>query len=272
MIVQNAPEGQPHFVIAMAEHTAFAGQLAQHFGNDDFEPLNPYEPLHYALSNHDRGWDELDARAPQDPATGLPYNLTATPLADVVATSSGSPDYNEKHHPLSGLISSMHSYGLYHGRYGLSPDQPFINKVPEEMRSEVDAMLGAEVIRQDRLRSELSEHPYTAEWADEEVVFTAYKQLQFFDTFSLYCHCQPEGMRGEASFPHVPTKNGRHVTITVTERPDGAYTLDPFPFNTDGLLATTEGRYLKPASPGADLADVLASTPASRQTVKLLAA
>ncbi len=271
MIVQNAPEGQPHFVIPMAEHTAFAGQLAQHFGNDDFEPLNPYEPLHYVVANHDRGWDELDARAPQDPATGLPYNLGSTPLSDIVTTSSGSPDYNEKHHPLSGLISSMHSYGLYHGRYGLSPDKPFIDKVPEAMRPAVDAMLEGEILRQDRLRSELAEQE-SAEWASEEVVLTAYKQLQFFDTFSLYCHCQPEGMRGEASFPHVPTRNGRHVTVEVAERPGGSYILDPFPFDVDGFTAATEGRYLKPASPGAHLAGVLASTPVSRQTVKLLAA
>lgn len=272
MIVQNAPEGQPHFVIPMAEHTAFAGQLAQHFGNDDFEPLNPYEPLHYVVANHDRGWDELDARAPQDPATGLPYNLGSTPLADIVATSSGSPDYNEKHHPLSGLISSMHSYGLYHGRYGLSPDKPFIDKVPDGMRDAVDAMLEGEILRQDRLRAALAERRESAEWAEEEVVLTAYKQLQFFDTFSLYCHCQPEGMRGEASFPHVPTRGGRHVTVKVTERPGGSYVLDPFPFDDDGFTAATKGRYLKPADPGADLADALASTPISRQTVKLLAA
>ena len=35
-------------------------------------------------------------------------------------TSRLSPDFNERHHPYCGLLSSMHSWGLYNGRYGLS--------------------------------------------------------------------------------------------------------------------------------------------------------
>ena len=272
MIVQNAPEGRPHFVIQMLQHTAFAGALARHFGNDDFAPLDPREPLEFVVSNHDRGWDDLDGRAPQDPASGLPYNLVNTPLDDIVATSAGSPEYNEAHHPLSGLISSMHSYGLYHGRYGLAPDKMFIDRVPAEMRPAVDAMLDAEEARQQRLKDALKADPATEAWSADEVVFTAYKQLQFFDTFSLYCHLQPEGARGRASFDHVPASAHADVTIQVEEHPGGRYSLDPYPFDTDPLTVYTEGRYMQPAAPGTDLAEAMASTPVQRQTVTLTAA
>ena len=34
MMTQTAPEGEPHFVITMAEHTEMCGQLARAFGND----------------------------------------------------------------------------------------------------------------------------------------------------------------------------------------------------------------------------------------------
>ena len=88
MIVQQADDGAPHFVIAMRQHTAFAGSLARNFGNDDFAGLEPREPMQYIVEHHDEGWAELDAAAPQDPATGLPYNLTATPLAVVAATAT----------------------------------------------------------------------------------------------------------------------------------------------------------------------------------------
>ncbi|MCE2512003.1 MAG: DUF3891 family protein, partial [Acidimicrobiia bacterium] len=123
MIVQPPAGGAadaPHFVIAMHQHTAFAGSLAAGFGNDAFAGLEPAEPMQYIVDHHDAGWADLDARAPQNPATGLPYNLTATPLAQIVATSAASPKFNEAHHPFSGIISSMHTYGLYCGRYGLS--------------------------------------------------------------------------------------------------------------------------------------------------------
>ena len=41
MMTQTAPEGEPHFVITMAEHTEMCGQLARAFGNDRFERLDP---------------------------------------------------------------------------------------------------------------------------------------------------------------------------------------------------------------------------------------
>ena len=271
MIVQGAPEGGPHFVIAMAQHTAFAGSLAHHFGNDEFAPLSPREPLEYVVANHDRGWDELDRVAPQDPVTGLPYNLVATPLADIVATSAGSPAHNEAFHPLAGIISSMHSYGLYHGRYGLAPDKLFIDLIPDELRPTVDAMLDGELARQERLTAQLAADPDTAPMVDEDAVFTAYKQLQFFDTLSLYFHLDPEGERGEASFDHVPRAIGDDVTVTVEERPGAVYVLDPYPFDTVGLQLATEGRWLHPTATGTDLGPVLATTPVEEQSVVLVA-
>ena len=272
MIVQppaGGPADAPHFVIAMHQHTAFAGSLAASFGNDDFAGLEPAEPMQYIVDHHDAGWADLDARAAQDPATGLPYNLTATPLAQIVTTSAGSPEFNEAHHPFSGVISSMHTYGLYCGRYGLS-DKVLLDVIPEDMRPEVDAMLEAEERRQDRLKQRLAEDD--AGLDDEDVIFNAYKQLQFFDTLSLYFHLVPEGERGTAEFPSVPRAVDDDVTISVTERPGAVYEVDPYPFASDGLEVGTEGRYLTPQPPGTDLAPMLAATPVDTQTVRLVRA
>ena len=269
MIVQAAAEGDAHFVIAMHQHTAFAGQLAAHFGNEDFAGLAPAEPMQFIVDHHDQGWADLDAEAPQDPDTGLPYNLTATPLREIVATSAGSPAFNEAHHPFSGLISSMHTYGLYCGRYGLS-DKIFLDVIPPELRPEVDAMLRGEEERQDRLKAEIAAgHP---DHAVDEFVFHAYKQLQFFDTLSLYMHLQPEGRRGESTFPNVPRQVGDDVAVAVTERPGAVYEVDPYPFAVDDLVLTTEGRYLTPQPPGTDLGARLADTPVETQSVRLVAA
>ena len=272
MIVQPPAGGAadaPHFVIAMHQHTAFAGSLAADFGNDTFAGLAPAEPMQYIVDHHDAGWADLDARAPQDPATGLPYNLTATPLAQIVATSAGSPQFNEAHHPFSGIISSMHTCGLYCGRYGLS-DKIFLDLIGDDMRPEVDAMLEVEEGRQQRLKQDLAaDDPGLAA---DDLIFNAYKQLQFFDTLSLYFHMVPQGERGAAEFHNVPRAVGDDVTITVTEAPAAVYEVDPYPFATDGLEVATEGRYLAPQPPGTDLGAVLAATPVDTQTVRLVRA
>ena len=44
MIVQTAADGQPHFVMTMDQHTAYAQNLAKHFGNDQFEPVAGFFP------------------------------------------------------------------------------------------------------------------------------------------------------------------------------------------------------------------------------------
>ncbi len=270
MIVQSAPGGiadAPHFVIAMHQHTAFAGSLAANFGNEEFDGLEPAEPMQFIVDHHDQGWADLDAQAPQNPDTGLPYNLTATPLPQIVTTSAGSPAFNESHHPFSGIISSMHTYGLYRGRYGLS-DKIFLDVIPDELRPEVDAMLGNEESRQRRLKEQLAADD--PDHATDEYLFHAYKQLQFFDTISLYFHLAPEGERGTSDFPNVPRAVGDDVTISVVERPGGEYGLDPYPFGEDGLALATEGRYLAPQPPDTDLGAVLTATPVATQTVRLV--
>ena len=272
MIVQRAPGGvsdTPHFVIAMHQHTAFAGTLAANFGNDDFAGLEPAEPMQFIVDHHDQGWADLDATAPQDPATGLPYNLTATPLPQIVATSAGSPAFNETHHPFSGIISSMHTYGLYRGRYGLS-DKIFLDSIGEDLRPEVDAMLAAEEARQSRLKEQLAVSD--PDHATDDYLFHAYKQLQFFDTLSLYMHLAPEGERGESEFHNVPRAVGDDVTISIVEHPGAVYEVDPYPFVTDELELATDGRYLAPPPVGTDLGPLLAATAVQSQTVRLVRA
>ena len=120
MIIQTAPAGTPRLAIMMYEHTALCGQFARAFGNDAFEPLAPLELMVYVIAHHDAGWAEFDRDPVTDAKTGLPYNLIETPAEYITVTSRLSPDFNERQHPFCGLMSSMHSWGLYNGRYGLS--------------------------------------------------------------------------------------------------------------------------------------------------------
>ena len=190
-------------------------------------------------------------------------------MAQIVDTSKGSSGFNAEHHPFSGIISSMHTYGLYKGRYGLS-DKLFLDAIPDELRPTVDAMLNNELARQQSLRATLADAD--PGHATDDYLFHAYKQLQFFDTMSLHLHMQPEGSRGDTEFANVPRAVGDDVTVSLSEHDGGVYALDPYPFAVDGIDLFTEGRYLLPQPAGTDLGATLAATDISRQNVRLVAA
>ena len=270
MIVQGAAEGAEHFVITMEQHTALCARFAEHFGNEQFEPVEPRALMLHVIEHHDAGWRELDALALRDPATGLPYNLVKTPFSHIVETSSASPDFNSERHPYCALISSMHSWGLYNGRYGMS-DKVLLDGLADENRALADAMLEGEIERQQHLRTQLESDPETAHLTEESQLFQNYKQLQFFDTLALYFNCVGEGERERASFSHVPLNASEDTEIAIGPVETGVYALEPYPFDdTEGIELTFRGRYLSPIPHGDDVREELECAPIATQPIRLV--
>lgn len=264
MIVQSASGDKPRFVITMEQHMTLAGKFARVFGNDRFEAVEPRDVVLYIIDHHDAGWAGLDGAAHVDDRTGLPFHLIDTPIDRILKTSAASPEFNSRHHAYCGLLSSMHSWGLYNGRYGMS-DKVLLDMVDSENRSAADAMLDAELARQERLKAELAAAPETAAWVEEAHLFQNYKQLQFFDTMALYFNCAHEGARGPTVFEHVPCNAHEDLDIAIEPRGDGVYALTPWPFGEDDLEFSFEGRFMTPAAD-------FAATPTSSQTLRLVAA
>jgi Protein of unknown function (DUF3891) len=252
MIIQTAAQGAPRLAIKMDEHTALAAQFARAFGNERFEPVEPRDLVLYIIGNHDKGWVEFDAAPKTDPRTGLPYNLVETPAPDITRTSAASPDYNQKHHAYCGLLSSMHSWGLYNGRYGLS-DKVLIDTISPAERPLAERMLEAELRRQAVLKAELARDAQTAAWVEEGHLFQNYKQLQFFDTFALYFNRTHSAARTEASFEHVPMN--AHADTAITVRPVSAetYAISPYPFGENPGHFKFSGRYVEPRGKGEEV-------------------
>ena len=245
MIVQTTSTETRPKVIPMRDHLDLVGQFGLGFGNDEFASLNPKALMEFAIANHDAGWDSVDAALGIDPDTGLPRNLLATPLEDLVKTGPGSADFNEAHHPFCGLLVSMHAYGLLNGRYGLS-DKVVVDILPPHAQPMFRAMLDSEVVRQERLKAELAADPRTAEWVAEDTLFHNYKVLQFFDTLGLYFCMEDEGARGESVFLNVPRSVGDDVSVTVTPVETGVYRMSPFPFREDPFVVTLSGTLVVP--------------------------
>ncbi len=269
MIVQTAPEGAPRFVIRMSEHTALSDQFAGAFGNDVFEPISD-EAVRFVVMNHDAGWADLDDEFRIDPATGFPYNLAETPFDLIMGTSARSPDFNEAHHPLSGLLSSMHSWGLYNGRYGLS-DIVLLDKVAEQNVSAAGKMLEGERARQGRLKNTLNSASRTATAVEEDRLMQSYKQLQFFDTLALYFNRIHEGARETGHFPHVPLSASDDVEVYVEPLGDIVYRVSPWPFTGDRLEVSFEGRYMEAQVDGLERAPDAANLSVEAQAVILVA-
>jgi Protein of unknown function (DUF3891) len=280
MISQTAPEGEPHFVLTMAEHTDMCGQMARAFGNDRFEAPSPFDEVVYIVENHDRGWDSYDSNPGLDPTTHVPYIMARTPTPDAVKTNRGSPDFNEAHHPYCGLLSSMHSWGLYNGRYGFSKFVPRTQtstsiSVTDAHRPLIEAMLAYEEARQARLKAALAAIPATHDWIEERHLFQNYKQLEFFDTLSLYFHLRHAGERGTETYVHVPFNAETDTTVTLKKIDQRAYSLDPFPFAGDRLTIVCQGRYVMPFQPDfppGRVGAALRELPADRQTYDLVPA
>lgn len=273
MILQTAPQGQPRFAIKMDEHSTLAGEFAKAFGNDGFARSEPYDLLVYVVTHHDKGWVNYDGAPKTDPRTGFPYNLVETPAEDITPTSAGSPDFNERRHPYCGLLSSMHSWGLYNGRYGTS-DYVLINTIPPQQRYLADRMLERELERQARLKATLASDPRTAPWIEDRRLFQNYKRLQFFDMLALYFNRTHEAGRGEMQFVYVPADVDKDATITIRPVGKGAYGLSPYPFAADGVEFSFSGRYIEPVHVAGetDWAPILASKPTEWQHLKLIAA
>jgi hypothetical protein len=273
MIIQTAPAGTPRLAIMMYEHTALSGQFACAFGNEEFEPLSPLEHMIYVVSHHDAGWAELDRDPVSDKKTGLPYNLIETPAEFITVTSRQSPDFNQRHHPYCGLISSMHSWGLYNGRYGLSK-LVLINNIPPHDRPIADRMLAGELERQKRLKEQIAKDSDCAGWLDEKKLFQNYKQLQFLDTLALYFNRIHPSERVRQAFEKVPLSGSADTTVTIEPRGNSVYALSPYPFAANEAEFAYAGRRLAPRPAGANGSwqKVLKETPTEWESFRLVAA
>ena len=247
MIIQPAPVGKKRFVATMVEHLELCEQMMRAFGNEMFERPEPYEEFIYTVAHHDRGWDETDANPVLHTESGFPCGLGTGPVPGVLDTSRRSPDFNQAEHPYCGLLSSMHSWGLYNERYGVSEftvlDGGKSVPIPPENEKFVSGLLDDEITRQQRLKDELAASPETAGWVDEKSLMRNYKLLQFFDTLALYFNLRHDSQRMQEQFVHIPNSVDEDSTVTVRPIGDGKYEMFPFPFAGDELEVSCKGRY-----------------------------
>ena len=278
MMIQSAPDGNPRFICMMTEHMDLCRQIAEAFGNAEFEKPNPYAETDYDIAHHDRGWDQFDANPVLDDKTGFPTGVGGAKGPGGAETTRLSPDFNEKRHAYCGLLASMHTWGLYNARYGYSDFR--VRKggstsvpIAPEMADETNKILGDEEVRQERLKQQLAATPSTKSWVENANLFRNYKLLQFCDTLALYFNLRHENERQVEVYTHVPKSTKEDTEITVTPLGEGAYSIDPFPFAGMSLDIHCRGRYFEAIPDGKspdNLADIILNLPVENQIHRLV--
>jgi hypothetical protein len=139
----------------------------------------------------------------------------------------------------------------------------------------VDAVIEHELARQVRLKSTLTQSAAGRSWIEQPHLFQNYKQLQLFDTLSIYFHLRHASERGDQVYVHVPMNRDVDTTITLKKIDERTYSLDPFPFVSDRLMLVCRGRYVPPFPhdfPPERVGASLYALPADRQSYELVPA
>ena len=213
-------DGNGLVVVGRTDHSRFVGQLAAHWGNEEFAPPAPFESVVRAASYHDFGWLRYETSPLLDAATGEPYPFLRVPLtATQLASYQWSLDWMADIDPYAGLIVSMHRTGLWKGRYGtIAHPQGYNLKVLDPA---IQAFVDRNEAWQERQRASL----------DDKGLWGNYRLMQVWDLLGLFFGCQDP----YADFiDPVPTRHSDDGGVRLTLAPDGPRRVrfDPYPFAT----------------------------------------
>lgn len=264
--------GDEVWLIEQPDHARVSGFLAAHWGgvNGFTRPVEEAwgEEFILAVAQHDNGWWEWEACPQVDAEDGWPLGLadigTHRPDEGLQRWRLGIPRFAEEH-PLAALLVSLHAYHLYayafeslaheaddalrHPLFGASesamrmvPDRPRTRQFLEEQRAVQAGFL-----------KRVAGDPNLAEAASPENRHRLLKLLQVFDALSLLLAFHE---MAPLRLDHVPRAGwDDRVTIDVDPVEQGAYRIEPYPFDTDPLEVRMPARVVR--REGADEQGVL---------------
>ena len=254
MIVAETAEA--YRFVTQPDHAELAGTFAEHWGNEAFEAPGPPAAVVLAAHDHDDGWRAYDRRPHlHDDGTPVDFReMSADPWVDLYdegIEAVASVD------PYAGLLVSMHGAGLRNRRYGLSPGWPetapafeaFVEREEERQVELARSVRDAEgPSRLDDVDLDLlaalheTGGPPDATLAAGSPLWRNYRLLQAWDTLSL-SFCTSVSPPSYPKIDSIPTgAGGAEVSLSIEAEADGAFRVDPYPFDVDPLAASVPAR------------------------------
>jgi hypothetical protein len=242
--------------VTQPAHARLAGQFADRWGNERFDRPDPLVPTLIAAYEHDTGWQGYDRRPHLD-GGGRPVDFREMPAETWIDLYETGIEAVVDLDRYAGLLVSMHGAGLRNRRYGLSPSWP-------ETPAAFEAFVDREEDRQSRLLAAIREEGQggvsetdaellaalhgsgSPPEATESRLWTNYRRLQAWDTLSL-AFCVTDSPPGYTEISGVPAGDGEDATLSVEALGDGAFAVDPYPFEVSPLTVTVPVRTVERA-------------------------
>ncbi|KGE20757.1 DUF3891 family protein [Paenibacillus wynnii] len=207
-------------MIKQHDHGLLSGELAKRFRSEQVpEPARRAEVLR-AVSNHDRGWIDLDETPFWNDAERAPYTFIDFPVVPKLTFYTKGLDEIESDTPYGALLCSLHFERLI--------------EVSGEDNPELTEYLEQEEERRTRIRRELEQ---SAPIGEAELFYDT-RLLQFCDDLSLYMALNEPG--SPKSEEHPWWKDGfsgsedfgftEGCVITAEWKDKHTLKLNPFPF------------------------------------------
>lgn len=229
MIIRKEADGSL-ILMGQTDHSKLVGNLAAHWGNQQFAVPRPYDSVVRAATFHDFGWLRYETCPIINQETGAPYEFRGMPFnPKQIEAYQWCVDWLADVDPYSALIVSMHRTGLYKGRYdtithpaggragGYTPTNP---------RPEIQEFIDRNETWQGQ----------TVQSLDEDEVWTNYRLQQVWDLLGLYFCCQEPY---DHYIEPVPTCYGRERTegarMAMNPLPEGRVAFEPYPFDVRPL-------------------------------------
>ena len=217
-------DGEDAICVGQAAHAWISGQLARHWGNDDFAPPDPFDEVCLGAEQHDVGMGDWDLAPALDRETGRPVHFMRMPRATHLELWSAAPRKALSQSPYAALLVSMHGHALYGRNDTLEDDPEESDAIRRYVEEQEDFQRG--------LLERMGEDPARARH-NQQLVWA----LDFL-SLALLLGWAPDSVK-------APTRRGEPLReITIAPVGDG-FTVDPWPFREPAVRVRTSGRRLE---------------------------
>jgi hypothetical protein len=221
-------DGDAVIAIGQPAHAWISGQLARAWGNDRFPAPEPREEVCLAAEQHDLGMAGWDAEPRLNPETGRPLTFMEMPTEVHLELWTRAPRLALVQSRYAALLVSLHGTLLYSYRDW--------SRAPEDTQRAVEEYREGQRSLQNELVRSLREDPRYALHVEQDALERNRRLVGAWDAISL--------MLCMGRLPYAVEVPER---IDLTEAPGGGVRarLDPWPFRSDALTVSCEGRRLE---------------------------
>ncbi len=250
MIVTDHPDGLRF--VTQNDHAALAGQLAERWGGDGFEPPGVPGAAVFAAYAHDAGWWRWDLRPRLGDDGAVLGFLDVSPEQWTRFYTRGI-DAVADADAYAGLLCSMHGSGVRRQRYGTHaaiPDrsEEYADFVASE-ETRQSALAGS--LRRDHGRpvdaeagdflAALHDGGVAPDGIDGGSVWFDYRLLQAWDRLSLYlCTAFDYESAGVGSVPR--TSDGDTTRLELAPVDGATIRIEPYPFGASPMTVRVPAR------------------------------